>query len=351
MNPERQKPLWWPAPFEIAAYVWCLVAYLLLQRLPIQYPILETLKQSITSFWRFILLALGTGLAAVFLQVVRTGKDARNWRAALRNSPASDLKHWVWILRMLVAIILAGMFHFLLKSSVYLINPRNWDRELLALDRTLHFGISPSIFFVELFGNPVFCRFMDVFYSSFYGLIVIVYPPVILSIASRKVGETLASGIIFLLITGWLGYVALPSWGPVFVQPQEFESTLEHMPFTVRVQTQIYEETVSIIRNPQARRSIRFGGIAAFPSLHLATMFLYALVSRALSKRWFRINMIFVGFMFVGSLITGYHYMVDSYAGLLLGWLVFKAGTVLAAFSSPESKEEPNPAGEPVSIQ
>ena len=229
-------------------------------------------------------------------------------------------------MRITLALIVGSLFHFLLKSSIYLVNPRTWDSQLLRLDRALHFGISPSLFFLELFKSPVAYRAIDFYYATLYGIIVVTYPSIFVGIAGKHLRRAFATAFVLVMILGWIGYAALPSWGPVFIQPAEFEKALSYMPMTVKIQSQLFAETSSLIRNPLGPRMIVYGGIAAFPSLHVAILTLFALVSRRISRGWFKANVLLILFMIVGSVVTGYHYLVDAYAGLILGWGAFRIG-------------------------
>jgi hypothetical protein len=58
----------------------------------------------------------------------------------------------------------------------------------------------------------------------------------------------------------------------------------------------------------------------------VAILTLFALCSRSLSRRWFAVNIGFTAFMVIGSLVTGYHYLIDGYAGILIGWGVYRLG-------------------------
>jgi membrane-associated phospholipid phosphatase len=148
--------------------------------------------------------------------------------------------------------------------------------------------------------------------------------PAIVIFASTLVKRAFATAYVMICIVGFLLYVAVPSWGPVFIVPEEFNDALTQMPLTVTVQYQLHKETLSLIRNPAGRRTIRYGGIAAFPSLHVALLTLFTLASRTISKRWFHINIGLTALMVIGTLITGYHYLVDSYVGFLIGLGAYK---------------------------
>ena len=74
-----------------------------------------------------------------------------------------------------------------------------------------------------------------------------------------------------------------------------------------------------------ARQNIwlRFGGISAMPSIHLAIATVYALLAFNV-RRW--LGVVFCGNLIltqVGSVILGWHYAVDGYAGILLALLIW----------------------------
>src|SRR5262249_25056206 len=112
----------------------------------------------------------------------------------------------------------------------------------------------------------------------------------------------------------------------VFVTPEVFQGVLPHMPVTVAVQTALFRELSSLVSNPLAPRTVHYGCVAAFPSLHVALVALFAFASRPVSRSWYRINLLFVFLMVLGSVVTGYHYLLDGIAGIALAGLCWWAG-------------------------
>ena len=241
------------------------------------------------------------------------------WGRRRRGEPTLPSKdELLFFARTLPLLMLTLSTHFLLKSFVWLVNPRTWDRELLAWDQSFHLGVSPSLFLTTLIDHPAFLRGIDVFYSGVYYALVIVSLAVLLTVSTLPRRLAFATAFAMLWIVGAVLYLSLPSWGPVFVVPGDFEATLQHMPGTVSVQSVLFEEVSSLVRDPLAPRVVRFGSVAAFPSLHLAVVTLFALASRGVSRAWFRANVVVVGIMVVGSVVTGYHYLIDTWAGMLI---------------------------------
>lgn len=329
-------------PYDIVAAGWIIVACVLLDRLPIRYPVLLTLQQALQSFWPFLALSLLACAIAAYVTRDRKG----GWSPFAGTSNLARPAYWFELLQISAVWIVTLVLHFLLKSSLFLINPRNYDHGLAVLDETLFFGISPSRFFVALFDNPVVYRFFDLYYSFIYFVIFLVYTSVILGIARDQMRRTFATAFTMLWVLGFAAYVGVPSWGPVFIHPEDFESALDHMPGTVHVQTQLYNETAALIRDPKAPRIVRYGGIAAFPSLHVAVLTLFSIATMQISRRWGYWTWLLTLIMLLGSVVTGYHYLIDGYAGIAIGLLVFWVSKrwVSALSTETERAQDPTPA-------
>jgi hypothetical protein len=283
--------------------------------LPVYYPVARILWQALGYFWQYLLVTV-----AAFFFVFFVRRKSKQSLIGVQH----PVSYWLEIVRLTLVVLFSTAFHFMLKSCIYLLNSANYDAILFQMDQMLHFGIAPCFFFVELFKSPAFYRFMDIYYSPIYFLIVLLYSPAILVFASTFLKRTFASAYVLTVISGLALYVAIPSWGPVFIYPEQFQEALQHMPITVTVQRQLHKETLSLIRTPMGRRTIRNGGIAAFPSLHVALLTLFTLTTRTISKRWFHINILLTILMTIGTMVTGYHYLIDGYAGVLLAYGCFK---------------------------
>ncbi len=315
-----------PLPHETVSAVYMAVGIVALERLPVTYP------------RSAILLAFADKVAVVGgLAVV--GIAARRYifrRTEGRADPTPVRLEGLVLLRSVLCLLPVLSLHFLLKSFIHLLNARTWDASLLEWDRLFFMGLSPSLFFTGLFDHPLFLHAIDVVYSVLYPLIVVGSCAAFLSLLppARRLAFTAAWA--FLWTAGSLLYVALPSWGPVFVVPQVFEGVLQKMPATVGVQSVLFREIASLVAHPYSARLVRFGSVAAFPSLHLGAITVITLASRGISRTWFVLNGLFIVLMLIGSVVTGYHYLVDSWAGILLGLVVWTAGRLLTRTWDPD---------------
>lgn len=243
---------------------------------------------------------------------------ARTGRASLQEAVA-DVAVFLRAVLPFIAILVA---YTNLKSRMLLLNPTVYDRELGRLDAWLHFGGGDFLTWV-LSTTHDRGRMIFLLYVYFYAWLGLVVP---FAVAFARAGavaarRTLAAlGIAY--VAGGFLYVALPAVGPAFFDRARFA----HLDWSVtwHVQQRMLEELRAILTRP-ASEAVPFFGIAAFPSLHLATTAIGCFVA----WRWCRwLLALLVPFNLAvawAAVAWGWHYAVDFYPGILLagaGWWV-----------------------------
>jgi membrane-associated phospholipid phosphatase len=287
-------------PHEIVSAMFCIAGVVLLERMPVTYP------------RSALFLAYARPISAIcVIALIVTAIRRRRDRAALRADA-------IEIIRGCVPLALVLATSFVLKSFIHLINSRVWDRQLFAIDSGLHFGYSPTIFLVTLLGNPFLLHFIDVVYSGVYYVIFFGGTALLLVFLPPGWRLRYAAAFVLMWMAGTVLYLGVPSWGPAFSATKLVEPALQSMPVTVNVQSQLYRELSSLVRAPLAPRVVIFGSVAAFPSLHLAVVTLYALAARRIGRRLFLASLLLGVVMLIGSVVSGYHFLIDGYAGALL---------------------------------
>lgn len=73
-------------------------------------------------------------------------------------------------------------------------------------------------------------------------------------------------------------------------------------------------------------------GIAAMPSLHVAVHFFLFLWARRIGSRLSPLLLGMTMLTFIGSMATGWHYLIDGLIGLVLAAAVFGAGLLFSRF-------------------
>lgn len=231
-----------------------------------------------------------------------------------------------WLLdtfRLLIAMVLLAETYGWIKLLVPALHPVLYDAALFRIDQVLFFGMSPSIFFLQLFANPAFLRFIDVAYAScFIGgmLFAIAF---FFSMPRGRVRITFMSSTVVMWLTGaWL-YMIIPSLGPAYRFPDIWFPYAKGLPLTQWSQAVLmrnYQAVIRLVRSGGPEKISVSYGIAAFPSLHVATQTLIAIWMR----QWWRPGTIVFTlaafFVFIGSMITGWHYLIDGIAGVALAF-------------------------------
>ncbi len=244
----------------------------------------------------------------------------------LRRRPPGDYLRQVfslpWLLlgaRLWLTCLVFTYAYFWLKVSVPLVNWRLWDRELWRLDVLLHAGFSPTVFLVELLAGTGLLPLLELWYSwwlpsTMFGLAFFcAYPD------ARTRRRFMLSTVLLWTLGAWL-YVALPALGPAYVYPEEFAEVREEMPRAAGAQSMLMDNYQKVLagRTGPLKRFNPTRGIAALPSLHVGGHWLLLLWVRRRARPLYLPAALGTALTFVGSIVTGWHYAVDGYAGIIV---------------------------------
>jgi len=214
-----------------------------------------------------------------------------------------------------------------IKLAVPVLHPRLFDQELWALDRALCFGYSPNVFLLTIFSAPRWLRVVDWTYANVFFASVNITGIFMASAPARRLRVAfMNSNVMLWLIGAWM-YVALPSLGPAYCFPEVW---IPLAPLLARTQTfqrllmSNYEAVLASFHGVSRPINILFG-IGAFPSLHVAFHTLAFLWLRRLTKWGGPLFGVFAVFIFIGSIVTGWHYLIDGVAGAALAFLCYIA--------------------------
>jgi len=208
-----------------------------------------------------------------------------------------------------------------IKLVVPVYHPRLFDQELWDLDQTLFLGSAPTILFLDLFASPAFLRAIDWSYANIFFVSTVIAMAYFLSEPSRRIRIAFANGYALMwLIGAWL-YMLVPSLGPAYRFPDLWLVHGESLRTTQRLQALLmknYRNVLTFVSGETIGGTSIVLGIGAFPSLHVAAQMYVFLWMRRLWTSGEVIFAIFVIVIFLGSMITGWHYFIDGVAGALL---------------------------------
>jgi len=270
-------------------------------------------------------IALGTqALAGIAVRaLIALIKRDRAYFAAIRTV--------AWItdtLRLIVSGAIVIVAYGWLKLTVPIYHRRLFDPELWELDRLLFLGIAPTTFLLDVFDAPSFLRAIDWAYANIFFVSAFVAFAWVFSHPERRIRVSFANGNALLWITGAWFYLLIPSLGPALRFPEVWFAHAETLRVTQTLQALLMRNYNNVLRawnGTAITEPIRIVfGVAAFPSLHVAFQMYVFLWTRRIWRAGQLIFGIFAFVIFLGSLITGWHYLVDSLFGLGMAYLFYR---------------------------
>jgi hypothetical protein len=239
--------------------------------------------------------------------------------------------HWlVDTVRITIFSVLSVHTYGWIKLAIPLLHARLFDQELWNLDQAVFFGHSPNILFLDLFSSPVALHFFDWTYANVFIASINIASIFFLSDVDRRIRiGFMNSNTLMWILGAWL-YVFIPSLGPAYRFPGMWLPLSAMLTQTQQLQRVLMTNYQHVLHNQAVNI---FYGIAAFPSLHVAFEFLVWLWLRRVWRLGAIAFAVFTVIIFLGSVVTGWHYLIDAIAGLVL------AAACYAAVAIPKRPE------------
>ena len=196
-----------------------------------------------------------------------------------------------------------------LQSLVHAIFPGWFDAALIAFDHAV-FGVHPSAW-LGRFANPALNDFMQFSYMTYF-LYLIVLPALLYAAREYEAFWTTMLSTALAQYCVYVVAVLFPIESPYFSL-----AALNTAPLTGDALTHL----IGLVEH--------YGRVhgAAFPSAHVAGSTVAILASWRYRRWLFWLCLPFFISMCVATVYGRYHYAADVFAGLLVGWLGFRAGT------------------------
>ncbi len=257
----------------------------------------------------------------------------RLWRAGYGGSPSVALLHTLQtdilapsrVSNAVHAFLANGIFFvgfIAIKKAIPHVAPFSWDQPFMELDKALHGGVLPHDLFSALVASPAALMLINVAYNLWFVVVLFCF----FWFGYAKADSFLRQRYLIAYLSLWfvgtcvLGTV-FSSAGPCyygFVVPgvdpyagllAALKSAHEVYPiWAVPTQDALWQSHLAGHGDVE--------GVSAMPSLHVATSVLFILQARAWGKRWFLwFTIPFAVLILLGSVVLGWHYAVDGYAG------------------------------------
>jgi hypothetical protein len=210
-------------------------------------------------------------------------------------------------------------------------NPFRWDAPLSRADTWLHFG-QPAWRWLDLLFHPAYMTAaLDTAYIGWF-VLVLVLGCVIAWLPRRRLRRRALCcwGLLWVLL-GTVLAQAFSSAGPVYYHhvvagPDPFAPLLAHLDSVNSVtRLSAVQLHAAVWENLHRAHDLRWLHISAFPSLHVALPFFFALVFLRVWRPLGLILLAITAIILCGSVYLAWHYAIDGYISLLsvlaLWWL------------------------------
>ncbi|MCA8901043.1 MAG: phosphatase PAP2 family protein [Hyphomonas sp.] len=204
------------------------------------------------------------------------------------------------------------------KARIALMHPFAWDQRLADWDKALFLGHDPWTAFSWVYSSPALLRSVDFLYDLWAVLLVGSWMSCFVLTGlglQRRIRYCLA-----LLATWFVGgnlmALGLSSAGPCYydyfgAQPGRFDGLFAHLNALPGLRA---PDMQAMLWNTFVQDGIGIGGISAAPSMHCATAFLFVLMFGR-TPLWRAVTGAYFAIILCGSVILGWHYLLDGLIG------------------------------------
>jgi hypothetical protein len=305
----------------------------------------------------FTALAVAVFALIEFIALIRRGEKgsptvfiAKRLAARLgEGDRAGNIFHFV------VAFVPLMISFTAMKDQIPQLHPFSWDTTFSAWDRAIGFGHQPWALLQPYFGFPPVTAAINFVYDAWF----LVMFTVLLWQAFSARRDELRLQFLLAFSFGWFiggnllaamfssagpcfyGMLHIPGANPYAAQMVYLHAANQHWPvWSIGVQDLLWKSYV--------RGDGHLGGISAMPSMHLISTMTMALWAARVDKRLGWAFAIFTALIFIGSIHLGWHYAVDSIAGILLAVVFWAAAGLIARMTMRLAKSpisSPRPFG------
>ncbi len=267
-------------------------------------------------------------LGGIVLRALLAARRGRR-RGAARLRASFKPRSLLDLVRLLAVLALTSYVYSWLKVALPLLRPDVlYDEGLFRLETALHFGVNPGRLLQGLFPYPAVWKVLDWYYSAFIFTVIagLGWFAATLSLRDRA---RCAAGFTFLWLAGSWFYLAVPSLGPCYALKDDYRDVRAAMPLqsaTMDLLFAHYGRVRAFHRHPEGTDLSAYLGIAAMPSLHVAAQAFFAFFARRRSRTLFLLYAAATALTMFAAIVSGWHYAIDVYAGLLLAWGCVRLG-------------------------
>ncbi|MCC7305147.1 MAG: phosphatase PAP2 family protein [Alphaproteobacteria bacterium] len=276
-------------------------------------------------------------------ELLRFARNDGPLKLILDDLKQGPLRAEIW--QRAIPVFIAFFFFFStftsMKFLIAEIKPFAWDSFFMETDKALHFGTDPWRILQPLFGYPLITKIIAFFYILWLPVFFLVLYWQLFSLKNPELRmRFFYTFALTWAVNGTFLAIFFSSAGPCYFQHvtgSDYYAPLMDYLRVVNEHYKIYSVWTqdALWENYTVKKQMLGGGVSAFPSVHVATVFLFTLLGWHTGKFWFRTFFAFFLIILLGSIHLGWHYAVDGYFAILTTWgLWWISGVLTRRFHS-----------------
>jgi len=253
----------------------------------------------------------------------------------------SDSGRWANGVNGVVAFIVFAAGFSVLKGAITFFAPFSWDRAIEHGDRLVHLGRAPYEWLMPLVETPFAVSVFNFAYNLWFVVLLgAVFTAALTKRDTRLRHRFLLSFMLLWVFAGFFVAMAFSSAGPCYFERLGLGADYRPLTDALGVASQRYPvwalSTQDMLWSGYTGARNGSLGISAFPSLHVATSTLIALYAWNRSRIAGLLGAAFALAIMAGSVVLGWHYALDGYAGAFISVLIWKAMRPVVDRAMPE---------------
>jgi PAP2 superfamily len=251
------------------------------------------------------------------------------------------------IIAFMAISIFSPSFSFL-KDTIPVFNPFSWDVFFGQMDRAMHFGFDPYRILLPVLGSPFVVTALNAVYHFWFFLMFFIVT--MACFVRRKPVARMTFLLAYVLtwaVGGNLLATVFSSAGPVYYARLGFGDTFQPL-----MDHLAYSATISPVWALNLQEALWAGyqgsgnkfGISAMPSMHIASSTLMMLFVFQYSRVAGWALAVFLFLILLGSVVLGWHYAIDGYAGAIIAVAMWKLAAKIAVRPGLTYLEMPAPS-------
>lgn len=231
--------------------------------------------------------------------------------------------------------ILIGFFVFFsaftsMKTMIPHVHPFVWDPYFAWLDRALHGGVDPWRLLQPFLGHPVITKILAFIYILWLPVFffVLFWQLFDLNNKQRRL-QFFYTFVLSWAINGTFLAIFFSSAGPCYYEYVTGSGAFRPLMAYLEQAHALYKiyavDTQALLWQSYSSGTQGLGaGISAFPSVHVATAFLFVLLMWKMNALLRFGSIAFCAAISIGSVHLGWHYAVDGYFSILTTWGIWR---------------------------